>query len=77
MSVMEHPISQTSSDVSPILSSVITVEVKTYNFLQFTLSAKIGVSYGGNTQRIYLSTDDFYADSSLVLGLIRVAFLMF
>jgi hypothetical protein len=45
-----------------------------YNSVQCELSGKISVFYVCTIQRVYLSSDDFYSDSTLVLGLIRVEF---
>jgi hypothetical protein len=47
---------------------------KNYNSVQCRLSGKNCVFYVGTTQRISLSSDDFYSYSTLVLGLIRVEF---
>jgi hypothetical protein len=53
---------------------VITAEVKKPQLPPVRLSGKICVIYVGIIQRIYLSSDDFYSDSTLVLGLIHVEF---
>jgi hypothetical protein len=76
MSLIDHPISQPSLDISPVWTPVITAEVR--KTVQCRLSGKIGVFYVGTIQRIYVYSDDFYSDSILMLGLIRVdVFLMF
>jgi predicted GIY-YIG superfamily endonuclease len=42
--------------------------------VQCKLSGEICVSYVGTLQRIYLSSDDFYSDGTLVLCLIHVEY---
>jgi hypothetical protein len=76
MSLIDHPIGQPSLDVSPIWTPIITAEVKkkNYNSIQCRLSWENLCFYVGNLQRICLSRDDFYSDSSLVQGLIRVEY---
>jgi hypothetical protein len=74
MSLIDHSIRQPSSDISPIWAPVITAEVKTCNSAQCRLSGKICVFYFGAIQRNYLCSGDFYFDSSLLLGLIRLEF---
>jgi hypothetical protein len=71
-SLIDHPVSQPNLDISPIWTPVTTADVKYYNSIQCRLRKKICVFYVGTIQRIYLSSDDFYSDSTLVLGLIRV-----
>jgi hypothetical protein len=68
VSLLEHPISQPSLDISPIWTPIIASEVNNYNSVQHKLSGKIGVFNVGTIHRIYLSSDDFYSDSTLVLG---------
>jgi hypothetical protein len=76
-SLNDHSISQHNLDISPIWTPVSIVKKKKkkkYNSIQCRLSGKICV-HVGTIQRIYLSSDDFYSDSTLVLGLIHVEFL--
>jgi hypothetical protein len=59
-SLIDHPISQPSLDISPIWTHVITAEIKkNYNSVQCRLSGKINVFCVGTIQRISLSSDDF------------------
>jgi hypothetical protein len=76
MSLIDHPISQLSLDISPTWTPVIRAEVKSYNFVQCRLYGKICVFYVGAIKRIYLSSDDFFSDSSLVQGLIHVEYFL-
>jgi hypothetical protein len=73
MSLIDHPISQLSLDISPIRTPVITAEVKKTAPSVRRLSLKL-FFYVGTTHRIYLYNDDFDSDSTLVLGLIHVEF---
>jgi hypothetical protein len=45
---------------------------KNYNSIQCRLSGKISIFYVSTIQRIYLSSDDFYSDSTLILTTIAV-----
>jgi hypothetical protein len=77
MSLLEHPISQPSLDISPIWTPIITAEVKKLQLRPVQTGWGIYILYVGTTQRICLSSDDIRSDSSLVQGLIRVEFLIF
>jgi hypothetical protein len=72
VSLIDHPICQHSLNISLTWTPVITVEIKYYNTVQSRLSGKISVFCVGTLQRIFLSSDEFYSDSTLVLGLINV-----
>jgi hypothetical protein len=69
-SSIDQPISQPSLDISPIWIPVTTAD----NSAQCRLSGKISVFCVGTVQKICLSSDDFYSDSTLVQGLIYVEF---
>jgi hypothetical protein len=69
-SANKSPIDQPSLDISPIWTPVITTD----NSVQCRLSETISVLCVGTSQRICLSSDDFYSDSAVVRGLIYVEF---
>jgi hypothetical protein len=77
MSLIDHPVSQPSLDISPIWTSFIRAEVKKLQLRP--LETEWGNLYFcvGTIRRICLSSDDLFSDSSLVQGLIRVEFLIF
>jgi hypothetical protein len=77
MSLIGRPISQPSKDISPVWTPVITAGGEIYSCFQCRFSGKTCVFYVGTIQRIYLSSENFYSDSTLVLGLIHVDILMF
>jgi hypothetical protein len=52
MSLIDHPISQPSLDISPIWTPVIIAEVKSYNSVQCRLSGKICFSCVGTIRSI-------------------------
>jgi hypothetical protein len=72
MSLIDCLISQSSMDISPIWAPVITAKSKNYNSIQCRLSGKISVFCVGTIWSIYLSSEDFCFDSSVVQSLIRV-----
>jgi predicted GIY-YIG superfamily endonuclease len=79
MSLIDHPISQPSLDISPIWTPIIA-KSRNYNSVKSKLRGKIVFLCRYHT-RIYDCSDDIYSDSNLVLGLLRVEsllmFLMF
>jgi hypothetical protein len=64
-------------DISPIWTPIITAEVKIYNSVHCILSVTMSIFCVGTIRRICLSSDEFYSDSPLVLGLINVEFVIF
>jgi hypothetical protein len=76
MSLVDHPISQPSLDISPTWTPVITAEVKNYNSVQCRLSGKISIFCVVTIRRICIFSDDTYSDSSVMLSLIRVNFFL-
>jgi hypothetical protein len=75
MSVLDHPISQASLDTSSIWTSVIIAEVKKLQIIQCRRNGKI-LSCVGIIRRNCLSDYYVYSDSSLVLCLISVEFII-
>jgi hypothetical protein len=68
-------ISDRSSDQPTQLGLLLSQQkLKNYNFIQWRLNGKIGVLYVGTIQRIYLFSDYFYSDSTVVVGLMCVEF---
>jgi hypothetical protein len=63
---------QPSFDISLIWPPIFTSEIKQLKLRPYRLSGKISVFCVGTTEGIHLSTDDFYSDRTLMLGLIQV-----
>jgi predicted GIY-YIG superfamily endonuclease len=65
MSLLDHPISQPSLDISPIWTPVITAEVRKPQFRTVWIVCEN--CHVGTLQRICLFCDGFYSDSALIL----------
>jgi hypothetical protein len=74
MSLIDHPISQPSLDISPSRTPVIAAEVKELQLRPVWIEWENCVFYVGTLQRIYFATDDIPSVSTLVLGLMRLEF---
>jgi hypothetical protein len=64
MSLIDHSISQPSLDISPIWTPVITEDVRKLQLYPVYIKWEHLCFYVGTIQRIYLSSDDFYPDST-------------
>jgi hypothetical protein len=71
MSLTDHPISQPSLDISLIWIPVITTEVRKLQLRPVEIKCENCV-FMLVPYREFISSDDIYSDSTLMLGLIRV-----
>jgi hypothetical protein len=78
MPLLDHPISERNLDISPIWTPVITAEVKKKKpqLRPVQIEWENLCVCVGTIRRIYISSDDLFAVSSLAQGLIRMHFLI-
>jgi hypothetical protein len=72
MSLVDHPISQPSLDISPIWTPIIAAEVRKLQLHPVYIKWGNLRFYVGTIQRICHFSDDFYSDSSLILTTIAM-----